>query len=247
MNELISAHLKQLTEFGGSRCILKTPDGPMDAYRFTPQSDTGKDILFYSDAGGIRPALFAMARRLADFGHAVLMPNLYHRLGTYAPFDASTVFSDRDEMERMMNMLSQISEDTAMADTKTCLSALKGQVGVIGYCMGGGMALRAAGHFSNRIYAAASIHGGALATDALDSPHRLAQQMHAKLYLGIAGIDPHFPKIQQERLEAALSNAGRPYQIDVFTHAHHGFAVPDVPDYDKPSAEASWLKIQDFF
>lgn len=247
MNELIPSYLTHLTTLGGSRCILNTPDGPMDAYHFLPTDSTGMKLLFYCDAGGVRPALFEMARRLADLGHAVLMPNLYHRLGTYAPFDAGTVFDDTVEMQRLLEMLSSLDEAAAMRDTAACLETLEGPVGALGYCLGGSMALRAAGYFSDRIVAAASIHGGGLATDEPDSPHRLVPQMRARLYLGVAGIDPHFPPSQQTRLESALSAAKIAYQLDVFETAHHGFAVPDVPDYDSTSAEACWLQLQALF
>lgn len=38
-----------------------------------------------------------MADRLAAFGHAVLLPDLYYRSGEWDPFDMSTVFGDRAE------------------------------------------------------------------------------------------------------------------------------------------------------
>ena len=63
-----------------------------------------------------------------------------------------------------------------MRDTAACLDWLaadprvKGEaVGVTGYCMGGGIAFRAAAAFPERIAAAASFHGGNLATDAVGS------------------------------------------------------------------------------
>jgi carboxymethylenebutenolidase len=247
MNELLPAHMEQLTVFGGIRDILDTPDGPMDIYRFMPAHQTGLSLLFYCDAGGVRPAMFEMARQLADFGHGVLMPNLYHRLGTYAPFNAHTVFSDKPEMERLLNMLGSLSEAKAMQDTALALQTMQGSIGAIGYCLGGSMALRAAAYYTPQVEAAASIHGGALATDADDSPHLLVPRIHGKLYFGVAGIDPHFPKTQKERLESALKKAGTAYQMTVFSKAHHGFAVPDVPEYDPSSAEASWTQIRDFF
>ncbi len=63
-----------------------------------------------------------------------------------------------------------------MVDTKAMLEVLADQtevvgttVGVTGYCLGGGLALAAAGHAPDRVVAAASFHGGYLATDAPDS------------------------------------------------------------------------------
>lgn len=247
MNVLIPSHLAYLARLGGSRSILATPDGPMDVYRFVPTHSTGMNLLFYCDAGGVRPAMFEMARRMADFGHAVLMPNLYHRLGTYAPFDAATVFGDEPELARLLGMAASLREVDAMGDTAVCLEGVEGPVGVLGYCLGGGMALRAAGYFPERVVAAASVHGGGLATDAPDSPHRLASQMWGRLYLGVAGTDPHFPPIQQARLESALTAADICYQLEVFASARHGFAIPDMPVYDLVNAELCWAQLRDFF
>lgn len=247
MNELTPAHLAELAALGGSRCMITTPDGPMDAYRFVPTLRSGMGLLFYCDAGGVRPAMFALARQLAGWGHEVLMPNLYHRLGTYAPFDAATVFGDEPEMARLLGMAASLSEASAMQDSAACLAELAGPVGVLGYCLGGGMALRAAGYFCDRVVAVASIHGGGLATDAPDSPDRLVPQIRARLYLGVAGIDPHFPLPQQGRLESALKAAGSDYQLSLFATAHHGFAVPDMPVYDPSSAEANWGHLEAFF
>ncbi|MGV3526456.1 MAG: dienelactone hydrolase family protein [Candidatus Sericytochromatia bacterium] len=240
MHKLIPSHLDHLNRLGGSLCILDTPDGPMDTYRFSAKAPrTRKPLLFYSDAGGVRPAMFTLAREWADRGHEVLIPNLYYRLGSYAPFDAASVFTDEAERTRLMEMAGSLRETSVMQDTSLCLDLLKGPIGVVGYCLGGGMALRAAAYFGQQIEAAASVHGGGLATDDPESPHRLAPHMAARLYLGIAGIDPHFPPLQQARLEAALKAAGRSYQLEVFARAEHGFAVPDMPTYNPDAATAN--------
>ena len=80
-------------------------------------------------------------------------------------------------------MIRSIDGAKVMADTKEVLAHLDGRsnvkpgpVGTLGYCMGGGYALLAAGTFPDRVAAAASFHGGSLATDRPDSPHLLADR-----------------------------------------------------------------------
>ena len=87
-----------------------------------------------------------------------------------------------------------------MADTK---------VGTTGYCMGGRLALYAAGHFPDRVGAAASFHGGQIASTAPDSPHLLAGSMTATVYVAGAENDGSFDAEQFERMSAALTDAGR--------------------------------------
>ncbi len=101
----------------------------------------------------------------------------------------------------------------------------------------------AAGTFPDRIAAAASFHGGGLATDAPDSPHLLAAKIRASVYIGVAGIDPYFPDSEKERLQSALETAGVRYQLEVYPGVRHGFTMTDVPVYDREAAERHWQKL----
>ncbi|MEL4486176.1 dienelactone hydrolase family protein, partial [Shewanella algae] len=49
-------------------------------------------IIFYMDAGSIRPATLAMAARLSEAGFVVLLPDLFYRYGPYGPLDPKEVF-----------------------------------------------------------------------------------------------------------------------------------------------------------
>ena len=82
---------------------------------------------------------------------------------------------------------------------------LIGPVGTTGYCMGGGLALNAAGRFPDQVGAAASFHGGRIATTAPDSPHLLAGSMKATVYVAGAENDASFDDEQFERLSKALT------------------------------------------
>jgi carboxymethylenebutenolidase len=112
--------------------------------------------------------------------------------------------------------------------------------------MGGGYALRAAGTFADRVVAAASYHGGHLATDAPDSPHVVAAKAAGRLYIGYAEHDHSFPEAQRATLEAALTAAGVRYAIELY-HAAHGFAVPDHLVYDEQAAARHWVTLLALF
>ncbi len=112
--------------------------------------------------------------------------------------------------------------------------------------MGGRLSLYAAGHFGDRIAAAASYHGGALATDAPDSPHRLAPRMTARIYVGGAIEDRGFDDAQKARLEAALTDAGVDQVIETY-QAHHGWVPSDTPAHDPAAAERHWTTLFELF
>ena len=238
----------------GQRVDVTTADGVMDSYTFRPASGVPSPaVIVYMDAFGIRPNLDSMAQRLADAGYFVAVPNLYYRSGPFAPFDPKKVFGgDEAERTRFRGMIDSIDNTKIMSDTESLLAYLAGHpavkqsdVGVVGYCMGGGFAISALGRFPDRVVVAASFHGGSLATDKVDSPHRLARHMRGKLYIGVAAIDPGFPKDQQDRLEAALRDAGVDYTLETYENAKHGFAVTGHMVYDRDASERHWTTLLD--
>ena len=113
------------------------------------------------------------------------------------------------------------------------------KVGAVGFCMGGGMAIAAAGAYPDRIAAVASFHGGNLATDKPDSPHLSVPRLRAELYIAAAENDASFPPAMAERLEQALDKAHVRYRAETYPDAH-GWMKPDFPVYDEAAAERGW-------
>ena len=228
---------------------IRTEDGTVDTHFFTPDGQTPKSaILFYMDGLGLRQALFDMAARMASHGYAVLLPNLYYRAGQSEPIDP---MKDRD---RMMQLVMSVTNAGTMQDTKHLLSFLDTQPGLagakvacVGYCMGGALSLTAVGTYTDRITAAASLHGARLATDAPDSPHLLAPRMAGEVYVGVSEIDPYLAEGETARLEGALKNADTNAVVEIYPGVQHGFAVPGLPIYDREASERHWERILGLF
>lgn len=238
-----------------ARVDLRTEDGVIDVHVCTPEGGAGPwpAVVLYMDAFGIRPELTGMAQRLASNGYVVAVPNLYYRT-PFAPFDPKAVAVDGPERDRFRGMITSIGHAMVMRDTGTVIDWLEGSAmvraggfGALGYCMGGGYALSAAGTFPDKFPVAASFHGGSLATDKPDSPHRLAARMRARVYVGAAEVDASFPQDQQDRLEQALTEAGVVHTIETYAHTKHGFAVTGHLAYDREAAELHWERLLQFF
>ena len=119
---------------------------------------------------------------------------------------------------------------------------VKAGVGVTGYCMGGHVAVKVAGLFGDRITAAASFHGGFLASDAPESPHLLAPKMKARVYVAAASDDPSFPEAMKERLTDAFVDAKVEFVVETYP-ARHGWCVPDSPSFHEAEASKAQKKL----
>ncbi|ODA95645.1 dienelactone hydrolase [Mesorhizobium sp. SEMIA 3007] len=233
---------------------IKTRDGVAKAglFRSAKTSPAKAGVILYQDAFGPRPALDGMAERLAGEGYAVLVPDLFHRNAPYGPFDAKTAFTEEDSKAALMALVAGTTQQMTISDGEAFLDALAGEgitgpIGTVGYCMGGARALNAAAAYPDRIRAAASFHGGNLASDAADSPHRKAASIKARVYVGMAGVDRSFPPEQSTRLEEALRNAEVDHAIENYVGMAHGWCVPDHSVYNEAGAERHWRRLITLF
>ncbi|MDX8468014.1 dienelactone hydrolase family protein [Mesorhizobium sp. VK23B] len=231
---------------------IETKDGRAKAGLFRPAGTARAGVILYMDAFGPRPVLDEMAERLAGDGYAVLVPDLFYRNAPYGPFDAKTAFTVEETKTKLMALVSGTTQDMTIHDSEAFLDALTaegvdGPVGVVGYCMGGARALNAAASYPNRIVAAASFHGGNLASDAPDSPYRKAASIKARVYVGTAGVDRSFPPEQSARLAEALRVAEVDHVIENYVGVGHGWCVKDHSVYNEAGAERHWKRLTMLF
>jgi carboxymethylenebutenolidase len=225
---------------------IATPDGRCEAAVFRPASSAGPwpGVLMFMDGVGVRPALFEIGERIASHGYVVLLPDLFYRTGPHALPDPVKLFADPEVRAAWAKIIGTRTADQIKSDTGAFLEFLGTQpdivqpaVGTTGYCMGGSYSLVAAGNFPERVVAAASYHGGRLATDAPDSPHLLAPRMKARVYVAGAIEDPSFPDDMKARLEAALTEASVAHTVETYAGARHGWVPTDIPVHDPALAE----------
>jgi carboxymethylenebutenolidase len=210
-------------------------------------------VILFMDAGGVRTAMVEMAEQLAGMGYVAFLPEMYYRHGPYEPFQIATVFTDPGERARIGALAGELTKAMVARDAGAFLDYLAAlpevagtKVGATGYCMGGGLSLTAAAHHPDRIVAAASFHGGQLASDAPDSPHRVVGSITGRVYVAGAENDPSFPPEQAALLEAALREGGVEHTLETYP-ALHGFAVPDNPTYDADAAARHWRALGDLY
>ena len=235
---------------------IRTKDGECATYVLTPDgqgSGPWPAAIFYMDGLAIRPTLIDMAQRLANAGYVVLLPDLFYRYGPHDTFVPAEVFKGdfRTIIGPLMATTDNLkaADDTAAMlsylDTRSDVAGTK--IGTVGFCMGGGMAITAAGVFPDRVAAAASFHGGNLATDLPVSPHLLAPKIKGEIYVAAADNDHSYPPEMGERLEKAFDEAGVKYVAETYEGAAHGWMKRDFPIYDEAAAERGWQELLTLF
>jgi carboxymethylenebutenolidase len=233
---------------------VTTPDGTCTVRLFTPEGEgPWPGVVMYPDAGGVRDTFDEMAAKLADLGYAVLLPDVYYRLGDWEPIDMKTAFGDPEQRKRLMSMIGSITPDTMATDAAAFFDYLVARpevsgdrFGLTGYCMGGRTAVVVAGRLPDRVAVAASFHGGGLVTDSEDSPHLRAEDIQAVVYVAGAENDASFTAEDAEQLQKALTAAGVDHKIETYPAAH-GYAVPDNASYDAAAADRHWTAMREFF
>ena len=224
---------------------VTTPDGEMTTFIFHPEHGGPFPVVLYlMDAPSVRPALKDMASRLASTGYYVILPYLFYRGGPYREFGASD-----EDMHARQELMETVTPTNIVGDAEALLAvaaddpaAGDGRVGVVGFCMSGGLAVAVARALPDRIGAAASIHGAWLVRDTPDSPHVGLDPVEAELYFAWVEDDPTAPVETIPVMEQALDEAGVTYTIDRITDAVHGFA-PAGERYDRRASELHWERV----
>lgn len=238
-------------EVSESDIQIKTPDGLADAYFVHPAQGQHPAILIWPDILGLRPAFIAMGKRLAESGYSVLVVNPFYRSAKAPVIELGAVFGDPATREIVLPMYRELSAQTHVTDAKAFISYLdtreevdsNRKIGTAGYCMGGPMIMRTAAAVPERVGAAASFHGGGLATDGADSPHLLIGETKAHVLHAIAENDDAKDPNAKETLRTSYANANIPAEIEVYKGTLHGWCPPDSAVYNQAQSERAWTRL----
>lgn len=228
---------------------IDTAGGSAEAFVSRP-AGTDRElpgVLLFPDIFGLRPQIRTMMDRIASWGYVVLAPNFFYRSGTagdLAPTGDLREPGERDgyvatAIPRMEGLTSELSrpDTAAYLDALLSLPGVAGDAGVIGYCMGARLALRAGGDHPDRVAAVGGFHGGGLATDEADSPHLSVATTKGAVLLRHADDDPSMPPEGMDVIASSARESGVPLDQAVYPGAPHGYSMADTSMYDETAAE----------
>jgi len=236
---------------------IRMPDGVTDAVLFSPDPTIPlPGVLNIPDIGSIRDATRQMGRRLSARGYTVLMPNPFYRTSRPPVFTGARVMGSPDFMARVRELAGPLTPEAQQRDHATYIDFLTTHsavhadtpIGVVGYCIGGGIALRAAATRPDQVAAAASFHGGGLyKPDNPASPHFVLPQVKARLYFGHADKDKSMTAEEIKHFEQALETWGGDYESETYEGAFHSWTAPDSPIFNPEQADRAFEKLVDLF
>jgi carboxymethylenebutenolidase len=176
---------------------LATPTGPMRTHILRPAAP-GKypGILFYSEIFQLTAPVKRLAAQLAGNGHVVAVPEIYHEYepaGTVLGYDQAG--SDRGNALKTTKTV-QAYDDDARAVLKYLAERedASGKLGVMGICIGGHLAFRAAMNPEVRgavCFYATDIHKGSLGAGMKDDSLDRAGDIKGELLMVWGRQDPH--------------------------------------------------------
>lgn len=183
---------------------------------------------------GLNDNIRAMTRRLASAGYTALAIDLY--------WGEVAESSDRARslMERAMTDPERIEDNLRQAFLYLDLMPHTRRVGSIGWCFGGGWALRTALLVPDQLDAAV-IYYGHLVTE----PERL-EPLSMPVQGHFGSQDSSIPPAQVHRFEQALTQAGKTHEIHLYEGAGHAFANPSGTRYEPQAAQRAWQRTLDF-
>lgn len=220
---------------------LATPTEPMRTSLFRPAAK-GRypGLVLYSEIFQITGPIRRMAAMLASHGFVVAVPEIFHELepaGTVFAYDeAGAARGNRHKITK--TLLSYDNDARAALDYLASSPHCTGKLGVMGICIGGHLAFRAA--MESDVLAAAcfyatDIHKRSLGQGMHDDSLDRIGEISGELLMIWGRQDPHIPREGRALIYNALSDAGAHFQWHEF-NAAHAFMRDEGPRYDPAAA-----------
>jgi carboxymethylenebutenolidase len=210
-----------------------------------PDGEPRGGIVVVQEAFGVNEHLVDIGTRLAAEGWLAVLPHLFHRTG-----DAILPY---DDFQQVMPHMQALTAEQILSDVDDALAALAAagvppeRTGIIGFCMGGNVALVTATR--RDLAAAVTFYGGGVAKGRFGFRPLIEEAPGLRApWLGLYGdLDQSIPVDDVEALREAAASSGQPTEIVRYADAGHGFNCDRRGDYHAPSADDAWARALAWF
>jgi carboxymethylenebutenolidase len=224
---------------------LATGDGPMPAYQARPDGAAKGGVVVVQEAFGVNGHIEDVTRRFAAAGWDAVAPAFFHRQG-------SPVL-DYDDLATVMPLIGQMTpaglamDLTAAVDHLAAAGHPAGNVGVVGFCMGGTVAFYAA--TLHPLGAAVTFYGGGVGQGRFGLPSlvELAPRLQGAWLGHFGDRDRGIPVADVEALRAATGPLAVATGVHRYADADHGFHCDARPAVFHPAAASlAWQRTLDW-
>lgn len=219
----------------GEMITWTTNGEEVPGYLSLPENTPAPGVIVIQEFWGLEPHIKDVADRVAAEGYVALAPDLYHGVVVDEPDEARKLMMELDHERAIAEIESAgrflLSRDDVRGDG----------VGLVGFCMGGGLVLKVAAQTD--VASAAVVFYGRN-----PDPIEQVAQIDCPL-LGIYGEkDQGIPPSEVERLREALQNAGKSdFDLHIYPGAPHAFFNDQRKAYDPEASKDAWGKVMALF
>ncbi len=231
---------------------IATPTGAMRVHVFRPAA-AGKypGVLFYSEIFQVTGPIRRTAAMLAGHGYLVATPEIYHEYepaGTVLGYD--TAGADRGNALKTTKPIAAYDSDSrAGLDFLKSHEACTGRLGVMGICIGGHLAFRAAMNkdvLAAACFYATDIHKKSLGAGMNDDSLDRAGEITGELLHIWGRQDPHVPLEGRNKIKARLDEVGARFTWHE-VNGQHAFMRDEGPRYDPALARQCYGLVFELF
>lgn len=216
----------------GQYVSVQVPSGGhFQAYLATSVDGRGPGVVLCQEIFGVNQAMREVADLLAEEGYTVLVPDLYWRQEPGVQLGYT-----EEDFGRAYELYQGFDEALGIDDIRASLNALEalpqcqpGDLGVVGYCLGGKLAYLAACRLPE-VACAVGYYGVGI-ENALSE----IEGLQGRLVLHMAEQDQFCPAEARSAIQETLQNKPG-VELYVYPGVDHAFARPNGHHYHKPSA-----------
>jgi len=196
----------------------------------------GPGVIVIQEWWGLVPHIKAVADRFAAEGFTALAPDLYRGAAASEPDEAGKL---------MMGLkLDRAGKDLSGAVDFLQERTGRKKVGVVGYCMGGGLTLTLACQRPDAVAAAAPFYGVIPWPEAQPDWDAITAVVEGHYAENDAFASPEAARA----LEADLKKRGKTATFNIYPGTHHAFFNDDRPDvYDAAASATAWTSVLSLF
>lgn len=203
-----------------------------DCFLAVPEDGKGPGIVLLQEIFGVNEAIRATARMFAEEGYTVLVPDLFWRLERNVQLGYG-----EEDVARALDFYNRLDMQQAIGDIGAALGHLRqldacdGRAALVGFCLGGALALMAGAQFGPD--AVASFY-----PVALQNIPEAATVTSCPTVIHLGATDHMCPP---EAVEAIRQRFATNADVKIYTYqgAGHAFFNPERPEFNRLASEAA--------